>query len=155
VADKFQIRAAQDSDISQWVAARGKLWPSSSVEYHHDELLRLRADLNFIAFIALNKHEELIGFCEASIRPYANGCDSVPVPFLEGCWVSEKFRRLGIGKMLLERVERWATELGFKELGSDSELENSKSQQAHLNWGFEETERVVYFRKNFRNLDNA
>jgi aminoglycoside 6'-N-acetyltransferase I len=36
---------------------------------------------------------------------------------------------------------------GFRELGSDSLIENQAAHEAHARWGFSETERVVYFRK--------
>ena len=36
---------------------------------------------------------------------------------------------------------------GFREIGSDALLDNEASHAAHRDWGFSETERVVYFRK--------
>ena len=56
-------------------------------------------------------------------------------------------RRSGVGKALLDRIEAWAQGRGFKELCSDALLSNVVSHAAHAAWGFEETERVVYFRK--------
>jgi aminoglycoside 6'-N-acetyltransferase I len=47
-------------------------------------------------------------------------------------------------------VENWAREGGFTELGSDCGLENLPSQDFHRALGFEETERVVYFRKELK-----
>ena len=44
-------------------------------------------------------------------------------------------------------MEEWARSLGCTELASDVELHNSPSQSMHLAIGFEETERVVYYRK--------
>jgi RimJ/RimL family protein N-acetyltransferase len=44
-------------------------------------------------------------------------------------------------------VEDWAIGLGCAEFISDVELYNKASQQAHEALGFEETERVVYYRK--------
>ena len=42
---------------------------------------------------------------------------------------------------------RSLAEKGFREIGSDTPLDNRASQDAHRGWGFAETERVVYFRK--------
>lgn len=88
-----------------------------------------------------------IGFAEVAIRPYANGCDSQPVAFLEGIWVAEPARRRGIGAQLVAHIEAFLLARGFCELGSDTPLANRASQDAHRRWGFAETERVVYFRK--------
>ena len=44
-------------------------------------------------------------------------------------------------------VERWVREQGCSELASDALLANEASHRAHAACGFEETERVVYFRK--------
>ena len=42
---------------------------------------------------------------------------------------------------------KWLTAIGCDELASDALLGNVPSHAAHLGCGFEETERVVYFRK--------
>jgi aminoglycoside 6'-N-acetyltransferase I len=74
-------------------------------------------------------------------------CNTKPVGFLEGIWVKPKFRRQGIGAQLIKKAEALLVECGFRELGSDTPINNRDSQEAHLAWGFSETERVVYFRK--------
>lgn len=89
----------------------------------------------------------LVGFMELSQRPFANGCDTSPVAFLEGIWVQEAYRHQGVGRRLVQAAETWARQRGLKELGSDADIANTLSHRAHEGWGFEETERVVYFRK--------
>ena len=88
-----------------------------------------------------------IGFAEVSIRRSANGCDSQPVPFVEGIWVDPQFRLRGIGAQLIAHIEAFVTARGFHELGSDALIDNTASHAAHRGWGFAETERVIYFRK--------
>ena len=87
------------------------------------------------------------GFAEVSIRKFANGCETQPVAFLEGIWVEPPLRRQGIGRLLVEHIEAFAVARGFREIGSDALLDNEASHAAHRDWGFSETERVVYFRK--------
>jgi len=81
--------------------------------------------------------------CAASRKP---ACES-PCAFLEGWWVDDDVRRAGVGRALVAAVEQWARAHGFTELGSDALLDNALSHQAHRALGFEERERVVYFRK--------
>jgi aminoglycoside 6'-N-acetyltransferase I len=44
-------------------------------------------------------------------------------------------------------LETWGRTQGCSEFASDALLENSDSHSMHRALGFEETERVVYFRK--------
>ena len=44
-------------------------------------------------------------------------------------------------------AEQWARAQGCAELASDALLDNHASHRFHAGAGFEETERVVYFRK--------
>ena len=91
---------------------------------------------------------EAQGLVEIALRSdYVNGTDSSPVGFLEGLYVAPGFRRQGIARLLVEKAQQWAREQGCREMASDALLENKASQDMHLALGFEETERVVYFRK--------
>ena len=47
----------------------------------------------------------------------------------------------------MRAAEAWSRERDFTELASDTEVENLDSQNAHAACGFEETERLVKFRK--------
>src|SRR5215468_2711727 len=123
------------------------LWPDETARGHDaaiDEILNARDAWGFIAEAADN---EPLGFAEVSIRKAANGCESQPVPFLEGIWVEPPSRRRRIGARLIAHIEIFLKARGFCELGSDSLIENKGAHDAHAGWGFSETERVVYFRK--------
>jgi len=43
-----------------------------------------------------------VGFVEVSLRPYAEGCDTRPVGYLEGGYVAPEWRGQGIGRALVE-----------------------------------------------------
>lgn len=89
-----------------------------------------------------------LGFVEASKRrDYVNGTDSSPVAFLEGIYVVPQFRHQGVARTLVGAVMNWARAQGCHELTSDSLLSHTDAHAAHMALGFEETERVVYFRK--------
>jgi aminoglycoside 6'-N-acetyltransferase I len=141
------IRQATVSDITQYARMRAALWP------HHDlaELAAgaqaLLGDSTQVAFVAERDDGRLCGFAEASVRRDANGVDESPCAFLEGWWVDTDVRGSGIGRALVAAVEDWARAQGFTELGSDALLDNVASHAAHRAVGFEERERVMYFRK--------
>jgi aminoglycoside 6'-N-acetyltransferase I len=57
-----------------------------------------------------------------------------------------EFRRRGVARSLVNAVVTWARGEQCRELASDSLLANTESHAAHGALGFDETERVVYFR---------
>jgi aminoglycoside 6'-N-acetyltransferase I len=149
MSSSFVVRPAERRDLANWAQMRAELWPCSSRQEHLAELEEGFKSTSFRGWVALSD-DRCIGFAEAYIRPFANGCDSRPVVFLEGIWVCPDFRRVGVGRALVESVAEWARAQGIYELGSDAELTNTLSQTCHLKWGFEETERVVYYRMKLR-----
>ena len=92
-----------------------------------------------------------MGFVEASqLGVYINGTKISLVAFLETIYVAPEHRPQGIAAQLISAVAEWATSRGCRELASDSLLANEVSQLVHKALGFQETERVVYFRKLLR-----
>jgi aminoglycoside 6'-N-acetyltransferase I len=144
------IRQMGAADRTVWAGMRASLWPDETLQQHAEGIDRLLKDGEAWGFIAETSVAAAAGFAEIAIRKYANGCDSRPVAFLEGIWVSEEFRRRGIGAQLVSYIESFLAVRGFHEIGSDTPLDNGVSQCAHSGWGFSETERVVYFRKLLR-----
>lgn len=130
-----------------WAEMRAQLWPDESPLAHAEAVGRMLHDNDVCGFIAETSRATGVGFAEVALRKYANGCECQPVPFLEGIWVNPQFRRQGVGTRLLEHLGAFLIARGFREIGSDTHIDNHSSQAAHLGWGFFETERVVYFRK--------
>jgi aminoglycoside 6'-N-acetyltransferase I len=143
------VRKAGKADLRAWAAMRVELWPESGLKAMLEELKDMVRKPRFQGWIAMDGVEP-IGFAEAYVREFANGCDSLPVPFLEGIWVKKSHRRIGVGATLIRAVETWATGQGFVEIGSDAYLKSRVSRSSHVGWGFEEMERVVYFRKKLK-----
>ena len=145
----FKIEAAGRKHAVEWATLRAQLWPDSSVAEHAVEVEAALADGSgrTTTFVAVDL-ERVLGVVEASLRTdYVNGCDTSPVAFIEGLYVRPDSRDQGVAGRLCEAVAAWGRELGCRELGSDADLDNSESQAFHLAIGFEETERVVFFRK--------
>ncbi len=144
------IRIAKHSDIPAWVELRAQLWEDTSLDQHKNEAEAMLAKSpdECVVFLDVVEGGDFRGFAEASLRrDYVNGCDTTPVAFLEGIFVSPEDQGSGFGRQLLKAVQSWAVERGVAELASDAHLDNFASHAFHLALGFEETERVVYFRK--------
>lgn len=127
---------------------RRALWPGCSPQEHFSEMSAyLAGDPAEAAFVAVRPQGGLGGFLEASLRRYADGCDTSPVGYVEGWHVDPDLRRQGIGAQLVAAAENWARALGCREMASDCLLDNEVSLQAHLALGYEETDRLIHFRK--------
>ena len=101
-----------------------------------------------VIFVAEASDGTLAGFLEAGLRSHADGCDeSCAVGYVEGWFVREEQRQLGIGAELLRAAEDWARSQGCKEMASDTQIDNVISQRAHEALGFEIAERSVLYRK--------
>jgi aminoglycoside 6'-N-acetyltransferase I len=149
----FLVRAGRPTDRDRLALLRHALWPESSAEDHAKELDLILAGkspgiLPSTIFVAEANSDTLLGFLEASLRSYADGCDpSHPVGYVEGWYVTETHRRHGIGAALLRAAEDWARKQGCTEMASDTQLENLLSQRAHASLGFQVAERSILYRK--------
>jgi aminoglycoside 6'-N-acetyltransferase I len=121
---------------------RSALWPDQTER--DMEAWCARSDA--VTFVAVRTDGRLCGFIEAGTRSYAEGCQSTPVPYVEGWYVDADVRRSGVGAALVDAVTAWARAQGFRELASDADVANAVSQAAHRHLGFEEVDRAVHYR---------
>lgn len=139
------IRQATPADAAAWAQLRLGLWPDADDPL--EELAESLADAEGAVFLACLAGGEAVGFAEVRLRhDYVNGTESSPVGFLEGWYVQPHWQGHAVGRGLLAAVQDWTRTAGCSELASDSRVENVQAHAAHRACGFEETERVVYFR---------
>ncbi len=144
----FQVRLIGDNDINEWFRLRKLLWDESTDAEHKAEMLDIYEHTDSqLVLVAQLEDGRLVGFLEASIRPFVEDCHSDHVGYLEGWFVEEDYRRYGIGRQLVKAAEKWARGKGCGEMASDAEVGNDSSLRAHLNLGYEETSRLVHLRK--------
>ena len=98
-----------------------------------------------VRLVAEDADGAILGALEATVRLYANGCESVGVMCLEGIAVASAYRETGIAAALLARLEVIAVEAGITEIASDSRIDDVDGTDFHLASGFAETERVACF----------
>lgn len=140
------VREAQPSDAPAWARLRAELWPDCTAERHQLEIDQLARSAGLVALAV--RAGEPVGFAEISIRAdHVEGTSSTPVPYLEGWYVAAAYRDQGIGTALLEFVEAWAREGGYREIASDAEIGNEASILLHGRRGFAEVGRTVHFVK--------
>src|SRR5262245_15639756 len=114
----FNIRKMDASDRAVWMGMRVDLWPDDAPSALLRSIEAILSGDDAWGFLAESTEGAPAAFAEVSIRKYANGCDSEPVPFLEGIFVRPQFRRQGAGARLIAHIEEFLIARGFNELGS-------------------------------------
>jgi aminoglycoside 6'-N-acetyltransferase I len=142
------IRPVRHDDAEEWLRLRFGLWPdeeglAEDVERYFAGTINLLDEV----LVAVDENGSLIGFAELSIRPYAEGCSTDRVAFLEGWYVVPEARRTGVGRRLIAAAEEWGLDRGLTEFGSDALLGNLDSLAAHQALGFTEVEQIRCFLK--------
>src|SRR5262249_28088529 len=137
------VRIARPEDRADWLRMREALWEDCPDDQQAREMEEILGSNTEEVFVADRPRGGLCGFVEASIRPWAIGCESQPVGYVEGWYVDPDRRRQGVGQALVEAAEAWARSRGCRQMASDAELWNTISHQAHGALGYEETTRLV------------
>jgi aminoglycoside 6'-N-acetyltransferase I len=150
----MNIRPVEASDTQEWLRLRMALWPDSDPAREAGEIAHFLADPPLpplpalhAAFVCVRPTGGLCGMAEASVRSYADGCETAPVGYLEAWYVDPDMRGQGVGRALVAAAEGWARGQGCREMASDADLENTASQAAHRRLGYRETGRAVQFCK--------
>jgi aminoglycoside 6'-N-acetyltransferase I len=144
----WHLRPLQQGDEAEWLRMRQALWPDFEQESLQREMDEILVNLAQWGVFVLERAEGgLGGLMEASLRPWAEGCETHPVGYIEAWYVDPDLRRQGAGAALVEASENWTRAQGCSEIASDCELDNHVSFQAHQALGYEETIRIIQFRK--------
>ncbi len=97
--------------------------------------------------VALNATGDITGLIALQVRPWADGCLTAPVAYVEAWYVAPDYRRQGIGTALMRAAEDWARTKGMTEIGSDADVTNTASLAAHARLGWQASEQVQHFRR--------
>jgi aminoglycoside 6'-N-acetyltransferase I len=148
MSDQLTVRAYARGDRAELARLYRAMFPDPDVDADA-ELSRLEAQLpeRTGLFVLARRDGTLGGFLEVGTRPYAEGCDSSPVGYVEAWYVEAALRRRGCGARLVAAAEAWTRARGLVELASDTLIDNLVSIDAHRRLGFDEIERIVCFRK--------
>ena len=146
-----RVRPVVRADAAAWLRMRNALWPEYEGNWHASEIeefLAGRSKMPLGVLIAVDESDQPVGFVELFIRPYAEGCETDRVAYLEGWYVEPGCRRQGVGRALIEASGQWGREQGCTEFGSDALIDNDVSAAAHAALGFVETVQIRCFKKN-------
>jgi len=138
------IKVVEPSVSREWATLRNQLWPET-IGVHLDVVDRFFNHSYphiHIGFLAVCDNAA-VGFLELSLRSYAEGTETSPVPYIEGWYVADSARGQSYGRALMAHAEHWALMSGYSVLASDAELANVQGISAHQAVGFIEVSRQV------------
>lgn len=145
------ICPAIPEDASGWQALRTQLWPDADSANEIAQYFAEDPKERGQALLARDPHNVICGFIELSVRrDWVEGSTTSPVAYVEGWFVHPHHRKKGIGKALLTAGEVWARDAGYREIASDTLIDNQDSITAHRACGYAEVERSVHFIKPLR-----
>ena len=139
----MNVRGATAADRAAWIRFRETLYDDPAADHEIDGVL---ADPAQHAFL-IEEEGRVLGFVEVRLRPFAEGCESSPVGYIEGIRIDPDARRRGLASRLLRAAEDWARSQGCTEMASDARIDNIPSHLLHLAAGFQEVERVIQYRR--------
>jgi aminoglycoside 6'-N-acetyltransferase I len=135
ISTNITVRKMTSSDFSYWLEMRALLWPDCPNQKHNKEILeQLNSPLTLQAFI-IEVQNEPIGFLEAAIHQHAHK-QFGQAGYIEGWFVKDLYRMRGYGRFLIEAAEKWAVEMGYLQIASDTEDFNVGSIVAHGKLGY-------------------
>lgn len=144
----MQIERLNDWLCDAWIRMRSELWPHCTGEDTRKDLEDFRDRPESMAvFLAINDRGEACGFVETALRDVAESCDTHPVGYIEGIYVSPESRGRGIGRKLAAAAERWAISRDCREMASDCLYDNEESVRFHQKIGYEITGQLIHFRR--------
>ncbi|MBO6576052.1 MAG: GNAT family N-acetyltransferase [Rhodothermales bacterium] len=135
-----------DRERSRWGELRIALFPDLDPAFNDADMAALLARDEQEVLLAFSG-DEVVGFAEVALRNLVDGCLTSPVGYLEGIYLVPGHRGKGLSRQLLEAAMGWARAQGCSEFASDSSLDETEAQAWHRRVGFEETYRIVQFRR--------
>ncbi|KAB3532455.1 aminoglycoside 6'-N-acetyltransferase [Alkaliphilus serpentinus] len=144
---KGYIEEVSKEGFEEWVAMGLELWPDNTAEGLAVEFKNLLESAKEKAYL-YKVNNKYVGFINISLRnDYVEGSVSSPVGYVEGIYIKEDYRKMGIAKLLVEKGEKWAKGKGCSQMASDIEAHNTICYDFHLNIGFKEANRLICFIK--------
>ena len=131
--ERVEIGELSVREHEAWLVLRERLWPEDPKEDLVSGMDVILDDPRRNAVFVARLHGsggELVGFVEAALRDWAEGCRTRPVGYIEGWYVAPEHRRSGVGRALVTAAEVWAHGLGCRESGSDAVADNVPSARA-------------------------
>lgn len=143
----LSLSAVTRRDVPVWRVMREDLYSGVDEAFHEFEIGLILGSKDRECLLVRGPNEDPVGFVEVSLRNVVDGCHGGPVGYIEGIYLIPSWRGLGLGPAMIDAVAEWFRVQGCRDMATDAELENPDAQQFWSDLGFEETWRIVQYRK--------
>ena len=140
----YCIRAAGERDCAELARLAGQLGYPASDDAVRVRLRRLLASPGNIVLVAESAAGELVGWVQGVLSQCLESDHRVEIT---GLVVDERFRRKGIGRDLIGRIESWAVEQGAEQASVRSRTTRADAHRFYESLGFSLAKTQVVFRK--------
>ncbi|MDX1476789.1 MAG: aminoglycoside 6'-N-acetyltransferase [Saprospiraceae bacterium] len=149
------IKPLEESELDLLAEMVCALWPECDAAEERRNYMRVLNSTHEACFLARVK-EVMAGFIYLSVRhEHVEGTTGGPVAYLEGVYVKPEYRRMGVGRALVNAGRQWGVQMGCRYYASDAELHNTASLHFHLANRFREVNRVVNFVQELRHTTSS
>lgn len=155
-----KIEKDNEIEVLEYHRMRFTLWPHHEENELYEEMGKIligntfyKNELSWTTFVAVREDGRLGGFIEITLYPKLDFSDSKPIGFIEGWYVDEDIRKMGVGRKLVNTAIKWIISQGCTEIASDVEVGNLISQEAHLCLGFKEVKienECIFYKKSVK-----
>ena len=149
----MNIMVANQQHLEEILELRRLLWPDCTEPEHQHEMAAMLdgkhpmvAEWPAVVMVS-EVDSEVIGYIEATLRPFVDGCKEGPVGFIEGWYIKDGHEASDVFQLLLDGITLWTKAQGGLELMCDVPTEASDLLAQHEASGFEKAQRVVMISK--------
>jgi GNAT superfamily N-acetyltransferase len=142
--DAISIRPAQDADATALAELSGQLGYPLDAAAMRVRLQRVREAGNGEVFVAVTTAGAVVGWTHVVKRVQL---EDAPFAELSGLIVDASARNAGLGALLLQSAERWASDNGLARLRVRSNVVRERAHRFYLRAGYAERKRQVVFDK--------
>jgi len=140
----ISVRAAEMKDAPSIATLCGQLGYEVSPEQVRERLGRIGRGRDSVAYVAESPKEGVIGWVHVYRRDLIETETDAEIG---GLVVGEGYRRRGIGRLLLERAERWAYERGCVAMNARSNIVREDAHSFYQSIGYECVKTQKAFRR--------
>jgi len=133
----IEVRDLKIDDIDGLVNLLGQLWPNKSIDKKAVKRVIEKGLINGhqIYICATTDDENLVGFCSLTIKN--NLWLSANLGNVDELVVDSEYRRRGIGKLLMNEIEKIAQNHNCKRIELDSAFHRTIAHDFYMGIGFE------------------
>ena len=139
-----EVREARKGDVAAIARLADQLgYPTTEVQVR-ERFETVACDTRHALFVALDRGGSVVGWIQlAEERSVLND----PRAEITGLVVHQDFRSVGVGRLLVERAEKWAREKGLTAMGVHSNVLRERAHEFYIRLGYAVTKSQKVFRK--------